>query len=294
MTPSVNSITFSKTYPGLFLEEAIRHENFSMSRRHFHESMELYFLLEGERFYFVEQDTYRISSHTAMLVGRNRIHKTSTVSNNPYHKRFLLQFDAAVFDPLLEAMGLPAMDEIEKNYAAVASFSDQDWDLICHLIEHLKALCSQPDPMAESMIRFHAVELLSLFLRNRSSYQTLRYKRSDSDLLVHTGVHQKVHEVARFLQQNCTDKISLDELASRFYLSRSYLTRIFRSITGFTVTEYQTFCRLQKAQLLLTDTDLSITEIASQTGFGNVTYFERVFKSSTGNTPLSYRRNHNI
>ncbi|MCR5032549.1 MAG: AraC family transcriptional regulator [Lachnospiraceae bacterium] len=294
MAQPSDEITFVHNYPGLFLEEAVRHENFSMSRRHYHESVELYFLLEGERFYFVEQDTYRLSSHMAMLVGRNRIHKTSMTGANPYHKRFLLQFDPQLYSPVLESVGLPSWDKIEEKYGAVASFADEDWDVICRLIEHSKQLSSSPATQDSPLIRLHSLELLALFLKNRSSCKSMGYKNADGDLMVQTGMYQIVHEVARYLQQHCTEKVSLDELADLFYVSRSYLTRIFRSVTGFTITEYLTYLRIQKAQFLLSSTSFTITDIAELTGFGNVTYFERVFRSTTGSTPRAYRRNHNI
>lgn len=65
---------------------------------------------------------------------------------------------------------------------------------------------------------------------------------------------------------------------------------MFKQITGFTVVEYLSFVRVRKAEGLLCETDLSITEIAGETGVGNVTYFERVFRTATGLAPLQYRK----
>ena len=73
-------------------------------------------------------------------------------------------------------------------------------------------------------------------------------------------------------------------------MSRSYLTRSFRNVTGFSVVEYMTYIRIQKAQQLLRESDRSITEIADLCGFGNITYFEKVFKTTTGHTPVQYRK----
>lgn len=74
--PDASEILFKGEIPGIFVEEAIRSHSFSMVTRHFHESLELYFLIEGERFYFVEQDTYHLQEHMATLVDQNQIHKT--------------------------------------------------------------------------------------------------------------------------------------------------------------------------------------------------------------------------
>ena len=66
----MSGILFSASVPGVFAEEAERTQKFSMATRHFHESYELYFLLNGERFYFIEQDTYLVKSGMAVLVNK--------------------------------------------------------------------------------------------------------------------------------------------------------------------------------------------------------------------------------
>ncbi len=76
----------------------------------------------------------------------------------------------------------------------------------------------------------------------------------------------------------------------KIILGRAYLTRIFKSITSFTVKEYLILCRIRNAKTLLQTTSLSITEIAARTGFGNITNFEKNFKSMTSMTPLQYRK----
>lgn len=73
-------------------------------------------------------------------------------------------------------------------------------------------------------------------------------------------------------------------------MSRSYLSRIFRKVTGFSVVEYLNFVRVRKAQELLKGSRMRITEISESTGFGNITYFERVFRSLSGQSPAQYRR----
>ena len=96
-------ILFQGEIPGIFGEEALRSHNFSMVRRHFHQSLELYFLLEGERFYFVEQDTYHIKQQMAILVDQNQIHKTCPAGTQTCHHRFLLQLEGETLKGLLQS-----------------------------------------------------------------------------------------------------------------------------------------------------------------------------------------------
>ena len=81
-------ILFQGEISGIFAEEAVRRHAFSMVSRHFHQSLELYFLLEGERFYFVEQDTYHVKEQMAILVDQNQIHKTCPAGTEKCHQPF--------------------------------------------------------------------------------------------------------------------------------------------------------------------------------------------------------------
>lgn len=297
---SNNDIVFTGNIPGVFAEETIRANAFSMANRHFHESFELYFLLEGERFYFIDQDTYHVRAGTAVLIDRNQIHKTSMAGTKLLHHRFLLQIDPVLMADAFRMLEFPDADTFGRQYWGLAEFSSDDWALALSLIDGIKREMSALNararssryaaPLSERLIRLHTAELLALFSKSRAATELAQWKEPARQHTVHTGMYQKVHEIAAWLQSNSSETISLDALAEQFCISKSYLTRIFKAVTGFTVTEYQTFSRIKKAQLLLKETELNITEIAAQTGFGNITYFERVFRRATAKTPLQYRK----
>lgn len=294
-------IIFSGSIAGIFAEETIRDNAFSMVTRHFHNSFELYFLLEGERFYFIDQDTYHVRAGMAVLIDRNQIHKTSMAGTRLLrHRRFLLQIDAEQLADAFRLLGFSNAEAFGSQYWGLAEFSDSDWTLVLQLIDgirrEMEALKSRQragkhaSPLSERLIRLHTTELLALFGKGRAATELSLWREPSLRHTVHTGMYQKVHEIASYLQNNSSADIKLEALAAQFFISKAWLTRIFKSVTGFTVTEYQNFCRIKKAQLLLQETELSVTEIAGQLGFGNVTYFERVFRRTTTKTPMQYRK----
>ena len=85
----------------------------------------------------------------------------------------------------------------------------------------------------------------------------------------------------------CAD---LEEIAGRFFISKSYLSRIFKEVTGFTVNEYLNIRRIMKAKQLLSTPEPNVTAISEMLGYENVSYFERVFKKYAHTTPLRFRR----
>lgn len=294
-------LVFEKRIPGLRVSEAVRHHRFIMRSRHVHETIELHFILEGQRLMFVDRETYRLSPHSAIVVNHNLIHKTSTAPGfPPDHHNFILQLDRSRFDQILRVAGLRGFDDFGDRFNGVATFNDSEWRLILAVISEFKAMCEE-DKMgaavsmedAHAFLYLQALELASIFAKARRRLLHAELEANQKvvpETVVKTGVHQKVHEVALYLQTHIHESVSLEELAQRFFMSRSYLTRSFRNVTGFSVVEYMTYIRIQKAQQLLRESDHSITEIADLCGFGNITYFEKVFKTTTGHTPVQYRK----
>lgn len=99
-------------------------------------------------------------------------------------------------------------------------------------------------------------------------------------------------QVMFWLEENYTQKFSLDRLAEDLGRSRSYLSRRFHAETGEPVHQYLNTIRLRKACEALLHSTLSVSDVADATGFSDVTYFISAFKKGIGETPLQYRKNH--
>lgn len=97
-------------------------------------------------------------------------------------------------------------------------------------------------------------------------------------------------DILKYLRDNFTERLSLEELSCVFHLSPKYFSRFFKKNFQMTLTEYLNSLRLENAVRLLSGTELSVTEIALQSGFHNVSYFIRCFRKCYGCSPLGYRR----
>ena len=84
---------------------------------------------------------------------------------------------------------------------------------------------------------------------------------------------------------------SLQETAKVAGFSTAYFSRLFQSELGMSYTEYLTHIKIRHVQILLTQTDKSIMEIAQETGFCHGNYLSEQFKKAVGMTPGNYRRN---
>lgn len=80
-------------------------------------------------------------------------------------------------------------------------------------------------------------------------------------------------------------------MADKFHISKSYLSKKFKSVTGFGFKEYLVNVRIKNACTLLLDTNKSITDIAFECGFNDSNYFGDAFRHVKGMSPNKYRRN---
>ena len=101
-----------------------------------------------------------------------------------------------------------------------------------------------------------------------------------------------VSQLLEYINQNFDRIISLDDLSSFAHVSKTTLIEIFKEVYGSTPIRYLNNLRMQKAKELLSDSDISISEISEMVGFQSIHYFSRNFKEREGCTPMEYRRRH--
>ena len=115
-----------------------------------------------------------------------------------------------------------------------------------------------------------------------------RMKEAD---LLGNGAPHTIQKIAKYISDNYASEISLDMLSEKFAISKSHLSRQFKSATGFGLSEYISLVRVKNAQRLLMTTNRPVTEIATACGFNDSSYFSAVFKKFLGSSPLRLRKN---
>lgn len=125
------------------------------------------------------------------------------------------------------------------------------------------------------------LQLIAKFLASR------RLERGDI-----AGVPAKVVDLLGFIQLNMGRPLTVRQLAQKANLHPDHLSRLFIQLTGKRPLLYMHTKRIERAQVLMVTTGMSVAQIAEATGFGNVPHFSRVFKKITSLTPGKYRDHH--
>lgn len=99
-----------------------------------------------------------------------------------------------------------------------------------------------------------------------------------------------IKKVINYIHHNYDCDLNVTELASITYLHPSYLHRIFKEGMGCTIMEYITNIRMEKAKMLLSKTEIPISEISDYIGINSRQYFSYLFKKTTGKAPKNYRQ----
>ncbi len=100
---------------------------------------------------------------------------------------------------------------------------------------------------------------------------------------------ERFKPLIRYVEDKYREKITVEEAARLVNLSPFHFCKLFKKLTGRTFVEYVNRHRMNEAEKLLRDTDLSVTEIADRVGCGNPNYFTKLFKQHKGITPSQAR-----
>ncbi|TDF92127.1 helix-turn-helix transcriptional regulator [Paenibacillus piri] len=274
------SLTYGSEEGDFYMQHIKRTEPFERTN-HFHGTYEIYYLLSGQRAYFIKDRTYLISPGDLVFINRHDVHKTSDVGQ-PGHERVVINF-SDTFIGKDHPLSDPSLFNVFRQPAHVLSLKLQDQIFTQTIIGKLHKELKEKATGFETYIRLLLVELL-LF--------SSRYaERNDAVVFEHASpLHKKISEIVQHINCHYQQPMTLSGMSEQFYMSPYYMSRTFKEITGFTFIEYVNMTRIREAQKLLRETDRKIIDIADAVGFENIAHFGRMFKKLSKQTPHEYRK----
>ncbi|HEY4430895.1 MAG TPA: AraC family transcriptional regulator [Paenibacillus sp.] len=266
--------------PSFMIEQIKRAGPFSMDSDHYHDTYEIYYLLAGERSYYINNLIYTLRKGDLIFINKNELHRT-TSKGSASHERILINFEEVFLQKTLANYDLIFPFLTAQSLLLRPGVHDQG------IIEYiLFTLLKEQEERRSQHIPYLQTLLIQLFIEmNRVqeiSREPIAPESSEKQL--------KVYEIIDYLHAHYADKLTLVQLSETFFISSTYLCRLFKQTTGFTIIEYLNYIRIKEAQRLLQSTDAKVTTIAENTGFDSIAHFGRVFKQIVNRSPLQYRK----
>ncbi|MGL6202166.1 MAG: AraC family transcriptional regulator [Lachnospiraceae bacterium] len=273
--------------PGIMVERICRENTFVMPALHFHNEYEIYYLYGGHRQYIINNKYYDLAKGSLALINKQEIHRTLSTPN-PAHDRLLIEFYETPFADFLSSTFDISLSDFFISNCGVVHLDKAGQSYVEHLFASMQREFHASAFAYEKVIMLRLSELILYIHRlNHKNYIHLdkpssTYKQNEKYLLV-----QNIHAYIKSPQGRFT---SLEDLSARFFLSKTYLSRIYKQFTGLTVHESINIHRIKFAQDLLVNTNESVEKVALSSGFQSLTYFERIFRKHTNTSPLKYRK----
>ena len=98
-----------------------------------------------------------------------------------------------------------------------------------------------------------------------------------------------MERVIEYIENNYSIKINTEEIASKMFFNKNYISKLFKSEKGLSIAEFVREIRLKEACRLIGSTNRNISEIAAECGFSDMKTFYLAFKKYVGVTPKAYR-----
>mgnify|MGYP001492355026 CR=1 FL=1 len=253
---------------------------------HYHDAYEILYLISGELYYVIENQSYQVVSGSLLLIRMNDAHKLINPNGSTFERVTLLFQEEYLCDLLGGETAFHPLTSFLSG-SCVIRLRGPEQGFVEAIFEKMIVEQANRLPETNLYLKIILTELLIFIQRKKNSYGQHNQLSSDR-------VHQQISRVVHYINHHYDQRLTLEDISKRFYLSTSHLSRTFKESTGFTFIEYVNNVRVKHACYYLKESKLPVTEIAERVGFESSTHFGRMFKSNVGLSPLKFRKSREV
>ncbi|MGH3448112.1 MAG: helix-turn-helix transcriptional regulator [Nocardioidaceae bacterium] len=240
--------------------------------QHQHQVWEFYLQVEGPTTRWQVADTdYPVPARGLLAVPPRVVHQMLEPATDSYH----FYFAALDTDRLLEAE-----PDLREDWRTATTFAVPDASALLPAFDVFLREVTTSQPYRGAGLRYAAVHLL---IQATRLLMPASHRRS-------LAVHPAVAEACRILETDLSARPTLADLAVGVNLSPTYVQQLFTAQMGQSPSRYQNQLRLRRAEVLLAETDQTITRIATELGYSSPQHFATDFRHHTGSSPRNFRR----
>ena len=281
--------------PAPFYLKMSQDDSWYMDRPHFHESVEFLIPLSYGGHMFVENQVHDLAPGTMFILPDATLHKTlgsnagGEEGSSGLYQRYVLHVPLSSLHSLSTArtdlyqriVESCRMVELGDNYDKLMALLHRLDESQEHPDESFGADIRQMNLLAEFLVEALAVAPRAEYTSKLKVDQRLMTTAREGTL--------RIDQVLAFLQEHMAEKLTLDQIAAEFYISKYYLSHCFKAATGFSVGQYLINTRILEARRMLQDGG-RVAQVGEAVGFHSNEHFIRTFTKLTGISPKQYAR----
>ena len=244
-----------------------------MTRPHHHDDYEIYFLMSGNRKYFVYNTIYTLVPNQVAIFKPNVPHQVTVNLNIPY-ERNLVYLTPQLFDRIVKEN--PPLKSIADHQ--LFNLSEENFKHALEFISKINDEFKHNDVYSPDIIKNLAAQLL-MFIGRHNDVSNVTIDKMDL----------RIQNAIDFILKEYSEPILLSDCAKTACMSPSHFSKSFYKTTGIGFNEFLNRTRINKALELLENTTFSISRIAQMVGFSTESHFCYNFRNLNGISPSSYR-----
>ncbi len=247
---------------------------------HYENTYQIVFLLAGKILYQVGEKEYQVSKGGMIVLNTLEEH-TLKVLEYPY-ERYVIQIRPDFFQHEVKYPEVIAVFiKRPADFSHLLTVTEPVWNYLHDVIREMEKEYLNRKKYWEMYV---GADLRRMFI-------TIFRECADvlSMMKIGNGV-TVAYNVMNYLNHHFAEEISVNSIAAALFLNRDYISHVFKDETGYSVMAYVISLRINRAKLLLAETDRSITDIAMECGYTDFTYFSKQFKKHTNMSPSKFRK----
>lgn len=260
------------------------HKESGVLSMHSHRCCEFYFSISGGRTFLIEDKNYRIEPGDLFMINPHEKHQILQLDTTIPHERCAIFIDPSY----LESISTVHTDltycftHRPEKFSHRISLGQGQQRRFSYYFNKL----SVEDGFGYDVEERSVFAEFMVFLTKATTEAILGEELEDS----RQYFNSKVADILTYIHHNIDSPLSVSDIAANFYLSPSYLCRLFKKGTGTTLNSYITTRRIELAQTLLSG-GYSVNEVYSMCGFNDYSNFFKAFTKKTGISPKKFAQN---
>ncbi len=247
---------------------------------HYHPEYELTFIVKGSGKRLVGDSYEQFSEGDLVLLGPNLPHSwVSEQIKKQNCQAIVIQFSTEFIAPLLQYQEMKDIEKLLTKAERGLQFIPEKNKEIIKILYEIKDIKA-----------IHAFILLIQLLQKLCAYPSMALSSTNFKPLKGNVNQQRINKVFLFIQKSFRGKISLKKAAAVIHLSESAFCKFFKRACGKSFSDYVNDIRVSNACQLLIETDKPIAQVAFESGFESLTYFNRVFLRKKNVRPGRFRK----